>query len=283
MVEPKARGWPKGRKRYPKGVGAPARPVSGYVHFLNERRESLKCEQPDIKFSELSKRLASEWSSLGEEEKQRFTELARKDRVRYEEEMKDYEKTDSYKEFLKAREQEGSAPPPAKRRKIGEGSAKKRHSSGESDQEETIHEPSSFDGNSFNIPILTEDFLEHNRAREHELRTLKKQTTMFEEQNAVLEKHIESMTTAVSRLQAEKEEQKVAIDGIQGQLDLVRNMVLSAFRGVELPGSMEPLSLDYVDSFASKLLKIMKGPKDEESALKDTVRDIVSRMDFSKL
>lgn len=34
----KNRGWPKGKKRYPKLPGAPKQPLSGYVHFLNDRR-----------------------------------------------------------------------------------------------------------------------------------------------------------------------------------------------------------------------------------------------------
>ena len=39
----KNRGWPKGKKRYPKSPGAPKQPLSGYVHFLNE---SLKGREP---------------------------------------------------------------------------------------------------------------------------------------------------------------------------------------------------------------------------------------------
>lgn len=40
--ENKNRGWPKGKRRYPKGLGAPKQPLSGYVHFLNERREFVR-------------------------------------------------------------------------------------------------------------------------------------------------------------------------------------------------------------------------------------------------
>ena len=47
----KNRGWPKGKKRYPKSPGAPKQPLSGYVHFLNDRRESVRKEEPDISFA----------------------------------------------------------------------------------------------------------------------------------------------------------------------------------------------------------------------------------------
>ena len=67
----KNRGWPKGKKRYPKSPGAPKQPLSGYVHFLNDRREAVRKESPDMSFADISKKLANEWSQLGQEEKQR--------------------------------------------------------------------------------------------------------------------------------------------------------------------------------------------------------------------
>ena len=81
-MEAKNRGWPKGKRRYPKGVGAPKQPLSGYVHFLNERRESVRGENPDITFSDLSKKLAAEWSALAEPEKNKYNELAKRDKDR---------------------------------------------------------------------------------------------------------------------------------------------------------------------------------------------------------
>lgn len=49
----KNRGWPKGKKRYPKSPGAPKQPLSGYVHFLNDRRESVRKENPDMSFADI--------------------------------------------------------------------------------------------------------------------------------------------------------------------------------------------------------------------------------------
>ena len=81
-LESKNRGWPKGKRRYPKGIGAPKQPLSGYVHFLNERRESVRAENPEISFSDLSKKLAAEWSRQTEEEKNKYNEFAKKDKDR---------------------------------------------------------------------------------------------------------------------------------------------------------------------------------------------------------
>ena len=53
------------------------------MHFLNERRESVRGENPEITFSELSKKLAAEWSALPEEEKLKYNEFAKKDKDRF--------------------------------------------------------------------------------------------------------------------------------------------------------------------------------------------------------
>ena len=43
------------------------------------------------------------------------------------------------------------------------------------------------------IPIFRDEFLELNKARETELRTLKKTVNEFEEQTAVLQKHVNTI------------------------------------------------------------------------------------------
>ena len=154
---------------------------------------------------------------------------------------------------------------------------------------------------SFDIPIFTEEFLNHNRARELELRQLRKQTSEFEEQNAVLGKHIDSMKSAISKLEVETVQQRQSNAGFQQQLDMLRlnliivdfilklelnrQMVLSAFRGVQLPGNMEAVTPATVDQFVAKLhsLTDKENATASQTALLSSVRDVVSRMDFSKI
>ena len=66
---------------------------------------------------------------------------------------------------------------------------------------------------------------------------------------------------------------------------LFRQMVLSAFRGVQLPGSMEPPTPATVDQFVAKLhsLTEKENATAGQQALLTTVKDVVSRMDFSKI
>eukprot|EP00092_Neocalanus_flemingeri_P005635 GFUD01006069.1.p1 GENE.GFUD01006069.1~~GFUD01006069.1.p1 ORF type:complete len:310 (-),score=106.26 GFUD01006069.1:648-1577(-) len=291
-IEAKNRGWPKGKRRYPKGVGAPKQPLSGYVHFLNERRESVRGENPDITFSDLSKKLAAEWSGLDEPDKNKYNDLARRDKDRYDKEFAEYQLTDSYKQYLESQGGNGAVgggdQRVKKKKKTMAGSSlardSKRNSFDESDGEVVVAEPHRENGNNFDIPIFTEEFLDHNKARELELRQLRKQTTEFEEQNAVLAKHIDSMKSAISKLEVETVQQRQNNAGLQQQLDMLRQMVVSSFRGVQLPGNHEPLTLQSVDQFVAGLHGVtVEQQGQQHTGLLNTVRDIVSRMDFNKI
>ena len=65
-------GWPKGKKRKKamKDENAPRQPLTGYVRFLNERREKVRAENPNLSFSEITKLLGAEWSKLPPQDKQ---------------------------------------------------------------------------------------------------------------------------------------------------------------------------------------------------------------------
>lgn len=48
----------------------PKAPVTGYVRFLNERREHMRARYPDLPFPEITKRLGAEWTRLAQNDKQ---------------------------------------------------------------------------------------------------------------------------------------------------------------------------------------------------------------------
>lgn len=69
-LQPKKRGWPKGKKRKKVLPNGPKAPVTGYVRFLNERREHMRARYPDLPFPEITKRLGAEWTRLSQNDKQ---------------------------------------------------------------------------------------------------------------------------------------------------------------------------------------------------------------------
>lgn len=80
--------------------------VLGYVRYLNDRREVLRAENPNLQFAEITKILANEWNSLQMPKKQQYLDAADKDKERYNKELDVYKKTDAYKQFTKSQQLE---------------------------------------------------------------------------------------------------------------------------------------------------------------------------------
>lgn len=73
-------------------------------------------------------------------------------------------------------------------------------------------------------------------AREAELRRLRKMNTEFEEQNAILQKHTESMSCAKDRLEQELALEERQTMALQQQLQSVRQALTASFASLPIPG-----------------------------------------------
>lgn len=261
--------WPKGRKRKKpvKDSNAPKAPLTGYVRFMNDRREQLRAERPDLPFPEITRMLGNEWSKLGPEDKQRYLEEAERDKERYLRELERYQKTDAYRRF---------------NRKVQEKQQEKRHrgDGGHQTVGDSLHEDGEGKERSvFDIPIFTEEFLNHSKAREAEMRQLRKTNMEYEERNAALQKHVESMRGAVERLDADVMQERGRNGLLQQHLETLRQALTSSFSSVPLPGSGETPSLDSIDLYMKRLHSIILGNPQENDHLISTVRDVVNRLD----
>jgi septal ring factor EnvC (AmiA/AmiB activator) len=76
----------------------------------------------------------------------------------------------------------------------------------------------------------------HGAVREAELRQLRKQNTEYEEQNAVLSKHVENMKQAIDKLEVEAAQQRKNNDSLQKHLDYLRTTLVANFSRIPLPG-----------------------------------------------
>lgn len=75
-------------------------------------------------------------------------------------------------------------------------------------------------------------------AREAELRRLRKMNTEFEEQNAILQKHTESMNCAKEKLEQELAQEERQTLALQQQLQSVRQALTSSFASLPIPGEL---------------------------------------------
>lgn len=76
ILQRKKGGWPKGKKRKrTRDTNAPKQPLTGYVRFLNDRREKIRADNPTLSFSEITKLLGAEWTKLAADDKQVFVDF----------------------------------------------------------------------------------------------------------------------------------------------------------------------------------------------------------------
>ncbi|XP_063228914.1 high mobility group protein 20A [Bacillus rossius redtenbacheri] len=260
--------FPKGKKRKKsqRDQTAPRQPLTGYVRFLNDRREKVRAENPNLPFPEITKRLAVEWSQLQADQKQMYLDAAEQDRERYLKELHAYKQTEAYKLFMQKQAQK-------KQRDDKMATDAAAH-------EEEPEQESDMPG--FDIPIFTEEFLDHNKGREAELRQLRKANTDYEQQNAVLHKHIETMQAAVEKLEVETAQQRSNNLALQQHLDSMRGTLASNFASIPVPGSNELPTVGNIDSYMARLHAVLTDPTARErETLLTTVRALVARMDFS--
>ncbi|XP_027883157.1 SWI/SNF-related matrix-associated actin-dependent regulator of chromatin subfamily E member 1-related isoform X1 [Xiphophorus couchianus] len=268
--EPKKRGWPKGKKRKKVLPNGPKAPVTGYVRFLNERREVMRARYPDLPFPEITKRLGAEWTRLAQNDKQRYLDEAEREKMQYAQELKEYQQTEAFhitsaKIHDKKIKKEDS---PSVVVSSGSGSSLTK----------TVDLSSRFD-----IPIFTEEFLDQNKAREAELRRLRKTNIEFEEQNAVLQRHINDMNTAKERLEAELGQDEKRTQALHQHLLAIKHTLVNSLSTVPLPGTGETASLGNLDSYLSRLSGVLEGNPQKHRALLSQLHEVFSHLDSEKL
>jgi hypothetical protein len=274
-------GWPKGKKRKrARDMNAPKQPLTGYVRFLNDRREKLRADNPNLTFSELTKLLGAEWTKLAANEKQYYLDMAEKDKARYTKELNSYHSTEAFKLFVKKQRDKKT-----KGEDSSTGATGAQNGGSAAEDTGDLQGKDDDDLPTFDIPIFTEEFLDHNKAREAELRALRKQNTEYEEQNAILSKHVDSMKQAVEKLEVEVHQQRTNNSALQQHLSLLRATLSNSFANVPLPSTSEVPTLDTIDSYMSKLHALMTSNTAVHSVhdmeqLSTTVRDIVGRLKF---
>ncbi|XP_075895606.1 SWI/SNF-related matrix-associated actin-dependent regulator of chromatin subfamily E member 1-related isoform X3 [Nelusetta ayraudi] len=268
--EPKKRGWPKGKKRKKVLPNGPKAPVTGYVRFLNERREHMRARYPDLPFPEITKRLGAEWTRLAQNDKQRYLDEAEREKMQYAQELKEYQQTEAY-QITSAKIQD------KKMRKEDTASVIVSASS-ESSLSKASDLPSRFD-----IPIFTEEFLDQNKAREAELRRLRKANIEFEEQNAVLQRHIKDMYTAKERLEAELGMDEKKTQALHQHLLAIKQTLIASLSSVPLPGTGETASPGNLDSYLTRLSGVLEENPHKHRALLGQLREVLSHVDSEKL
>ncbi|KAG2464700.1 SSRP1 protein, partial [Polypterus senegalus] len=76
-----------------KDPGAPKRPMSAYMLWLNANREKIKSDFPGISVTEISKKAGEMWKGMSKEKKEEWDRKAEEAKKDYEKAMKDYKES----------------------------------------------------------------------------------------------------------------------------------------------------------------------------------------------
>uniref|UniRef100_A0AAR2JFH7 FACT complex subunit SSRP1 n=1 Tax=Pygocentrus nattereri TaxID=42514 RepID=A0AAR2JFH7_PYGNA len=132
-VEKKPKKAPKEKKeRKPrkekkvKDAGAPKRPMSAYMLWLNSSRERIKAENPGISITEISKKAGEMWKRLDKSRKEEWEKKAEEAKKQYDKAMKEYKESGGGAASSAVKE---------KKKKGGKVEAKKRKSGGDKEPE----------------------------------------------------------------------------------------------------------------------------------------------------
>jgi len=64
------------------------------MYYCQENRAKIKNENPQMNFSEMAKAMGSAWKSLDVNEKAKYEEVAKLDKLRYEKELAEHNKSE---------------------------------------------------------------------------------------------------------------------------------------------------------------------------------------------
>ena len=117
--------------------------------------------------------------------------------------------------------------------------------------------------------------------RESELRKLRKPTTEYEEQNAILSKRLDNLKTVIEKLEDEGKRSNEDINALEPFLQNFRSILVRSFANARLLESDEAPKEETIDEFLEELCKLSQNTTANTEIMRN-VRQIISGMDYPK-
>lgn len=284
------------RKKKPKDAPKSAR--SGYNFFMKDVRPRIFEQNPEANIQDITKKVALEWNALPEEQKRPYLERAVVEKERYASEMAVYKKEKKAAEELmetsRAAEDEAASKSkkarPTEEQQTGPTLMTNGRPNGGVIATPSATSTAQERGQSFNellrkrtgdydIPIFTDDFLDHNKALDSELRTLRKSQTDYEQQNSILEKHVENMQNGVDKLTGETMSLKETNRVLGSYINKLRMKLVESLAGLSIPTHSQGASMDNIDQYMADLQNMVTSNSHGPASL-NKAKDIVRKADL---
>ncbi|XP_059619638.1 high mobility group protein 20A [Phlebotomus argentipes] len=245
------------RKKLPKDGPKPI--ITGYVRYMNENREIIRGQFPDVPIGEITRKLAQGWAGLTDEQKKPYLDAADLDKDRFSREMQEYRENQAKKMAIEE----------PKVTQVVEERPK-------SVEKPTPTENFEHKNGDFDIPIFTDEFLDHNKIVEAELRALRKSFTDYEQQNSVLEKHVENMRNGINKLTNETTDMTTNNKVLLAYLEKLRSKLVNAMGSLPMAsGSEHNITMDNIDDFLQDL------PTAHGAATLNKAKDLIRKLDLN--
>lgn len=131
----------------------------------------------------------------------------------------------------------------------------------------------------YDIPIFTEEFLDHNKTIDSELRLLRKSNTDYEQQNSVLEKHVENMTNGINKLQEETKALKENNGMLQNYITKLKTKLATALATLALPTEPNGANIENISKYMTDLHEMATSNSHGPASL-NKAKDIIRKLDL---
>lgn len=246
------------------------------MRFCDYFRPRVCEENPAMDPVEITKSVASKWYSLTKDEKQKYLDEGKQDKERFEKEVKEYKKHHP--------EAEADAPiEPPKKSKPAITQPSNGHTPCIEKTKTTKVEvlkphddvPKAYVGLNCELPIFTDEFLNHNKEVESELKLLRKKNLDIDQQNSVLAKHVENMQNGVHKVDSEIAVMKEQNVHLEEYLTKMKCVLASGLHSLNLPALKSGASIENIDRYMLELASAATSPATTSKA-----SDIIRKMNL---
>lgn len=130
------------------------------------------------------------------------------------------------------------------------------------------------------IPIFTDQFLEHNRQMESELKKLRKLNTDTELQNSVLEKHVENVRNGITKASAEIDDLKSDNEKLSAYLTALRLKLATQLRNLSIPSEPNGANINNIEKYMNDLFEMAKDNSHGPASL-NKAKDLLRKVDLT--
>lgn len=130
------------------------------------------------------------------------------------------------------------------------------------------------------IPIFTEKFLEHNRQMETELKKIRKLNSDYEQQNAVLEKHVENVRAGIDKTNDDIAAIRNENERLSAYLEALRNKLATQLRNLAIPSEPNGANIDNIDKYMNDLYEMVQDNSHGPASL-NKAKDLLRKVDLN--